>query len=346
MTNLETDLHRRLSEMATSVRVEPDLDRIVDQTSVASVVQRPTRVSSRPRWIMVAGGLAAGALVVAALMLRVGEHDRRLGSETPTKDAYFPVVSNLPDGLEAPLHAGFGVPGNPPGFSLAQALIGHRDGDTISEYIVIGVATQDVDFSGVVGHVDTVAYDSTNSVQLLTQSRLSVGLSGNVTLETLETLLNVVAPTATADPLTFQVPPLPAGYELIAQTPAHLVSTVPVPELSTDESTSPPLTINVDFNPMPALASASNTPTQVRINGIDGWTWEDSRNPAFHTVAWTAGPGINIYVSGDLHVDQAVAIARDVRFTDETTWRTRYQMHDAPTGPTTTLTVSPPNTPP
>ena len=76
--------------------------------------------------------------------------------------------------------------------------------------------------------------------------------------------------------------------------------------------------------------------TEISVNGDTGWSWKEPGESPVSVVAWTVRPGLNAYVSGSLTTEQAIAIALNVRFVDEATWRKNYQVTDTPAGPTTT----------
>jgi hypothetical protein len=73
----------------------------------------------------------------------------------------------------------------------------------------------------------------------------------------------------------------------------------------------------------------------VDINGAAGWA---SDAPG-HAVTWQIGGHTWATVAGVDTTDEALAIARDVRFVDEATWRTTYNVTD-PNFPTTAETPS------
>ena len=336
MMDLEDDLRGRLTEMVRTIVVEPNLDAVVGDVARARVVPLATRKRFHRRWATLVAGLTAAA-AVAAFVGRVADPDPDARGDTPalTENQYFPIVDSLPPEVTGTLYGGFGIPSNPPGFALAQALIARRDGNGISQYIDVAVATQDSDFDGPLGHVDTTASDTFNSVRVVVQPRLQVSLAGTVEIGELQTLLDEILPTATLRPLAFTLPPPPPGYELIAQAPGQPWSTRPAPNLGTDESNSPLLNISVDFNPMPPIDSQGPA-TEISFNGETGWSWKEAGESPVSVVAWTVRPGLNAYVSGSLTTEQAIAIARHVRFVDEATWRKKYDVTDTPAGPTTT----------
>lgn len=75
------------------------------------------------------------------------------------------------------------------------------------------------------------------------------------------------------------------------------------------------------MNPLPALAIVG-TLTPVDINGLSGWISSTAGN----AVIWEPEPGTFATVAGTPSPDEALAIARSVRFVDEATWQQFYDV--------------------
>jgi hypothetical protein len=102
--------------------------------------------------------------------------------------------------------------------------------------------------------------------------------------------------------------------------------------------------VTVGVHPETATHAAAGPLTSVDINGIAGWA---SDGPG-HSVTWQVETHTWATVAGATTTEEALTIARDLEFIDETTWRDRYDVADpgiAPaTPPATPATATTPTT--
>lgn len=122
--------------------------------------------------------------------------------------------------------------------------------------------------------------------------------------------------------VVLNVKSLPPGYEqLDPPTPfpaGARQATLHVPTVGNADGAS----VFVELMPAAAQWAVVAPVTPVDINGAPGWA---SDAPG-HAVTWQIGTHTWVTVAGVDTTDEALAIARDLRFVDEATWRTTYNV--------------------
>jgi hypothetical protein len=128
---------------------------------------------------------------------------------------------------------------------------------------------------------------------------------------------------------TLEIGQLPAPYELIVdpfRAPTNAVE-ASINVGATDTAEGGYVGVSLQ-DPLPN-AAAYRTLTVVDVNGISGWIDDGPGN----YVHWEPEPGTFATAGGVATADEAIAMARTVRFVDRATWQNFYDVADPRLGP-------------
>ena len=173
------------------------------------------------------------------------------------------------------------------------------------------------------------------------------GLDPLGVLSTVDQFVRVVPVPAAPDvgpPFTLEfVGPMPDGYQLVV--PPSFVPNGAVDAILSVNSTVAVEGNGVEVstaNPLMAVAVASRV-SAVEVNGVAGWMTD---SPG-HAVMWPVNAETFALVGGSPTAEQALALARSVRFVDEAAWQAHYQVavpvfpESTDTSETTTTMITP-----
>ncbi len=134
--------------------------------------------------------------------------------------------------------------------------------------------------------------------------------------------LPVSSPSVGHPLFTLSLGTLPSGYEVILnpfERPRGTTNAaISVGNTQTTEGSLVEVSL---MNPLPAYATVG-TLTPVDVNGMSGWISSNAGN----AVIWEPAAGTFAIVGGSTTPNEALAIARSVRFVDESAWRQFYDV--------------------